>query len=105
MPSNSIDLGTTPSDTDRDIFVAIVVHEHGTEVWATSTLDGARNRLYRYVADWWDREVNAGKMPGDEDWRPLPEDEQDAIDAYFDNETEFDSDPESYLIKQVTLDA
>ena len=56
------------------VFVLVVEHDHGVDVWAHSTKDKAEASLEEYVRSWWDQEM---------DDEPIPTDRWEAITEYF----------------------
>lgn len=55
----------------------------GAGVSVHPSKEAADAALYAYVAEEWDGEVNGGMEPGDEDYEPIPEDPEVAVQAYF----------------------
>jgi hypothetical protein len=70
------------------VFVLVIEHRHGRNVYAAATRNLAKNLLFAYVEDWWSQECK-GSMPS----RPGR-----AIKAYFDR-----VDDESWEIIETPL--
>jgi len=58
------------------IWVAVVEHRHGQNVYVARTEYGVLDQLYDYVQEWWDSEIPDEEMPTD-----LPK--KEVIDQYF----------------------
>jgi hypothetical protein len=74
------------------IWVGILEHKHGTNAYASTTIEGLEKQLYNYVAFWWELEID----------EPLPDKDvpkRVVIDYYF-NHLE---GRESYVIHNVGL--
>lgn len=76
-----------------DLYALVIDHQYDTDLSVHRTEEGARARLFTFVSDWWDQEMNAtGEVP-------MPEQPDEAISAYFEGvEDEF------YTIKPVTIE-
>jgi ElaB/YqjD/DUF883 family membrane-anchored ribosome-binding protein len=74
------------------LFLAIVDHRHGTDVFHAWDSDRLKHDLYQYVREWWHERFD------DETEDPLPEDQQEAIDSYFN-----DNEQESYTWQEIEL--
>ena len=74
------------------LFLAIIEHRHGTDVFHAWDSDRLKHDLYQYVKEWWHERFD------DETEDPLPEDQQEAIDSYFG-----DHDRESYTWQEIEL--
>jgi len=58
------------------VFILIIEHRHGTDVWAHSTREKAEESLEKYVMGWWEEEMDS-EMPTEmQMW--------DKITEYFD---------------------
>ena len=58
------------------VWMAVVEHRHGQNVYAARTKRGLLDQLYEYVQEWWDSEIPDEEMPTD-----LPR--KEVIDLYF----------------------
>ena len=58
------------------IWLAVVEHRHGQNVYADRTKRGLLDQLYEYVQEWWESEIPNEDMPTD-----LPR--KEVIDQYF----------------------
>lgn len=56
------------------IHVALIEHKYGSAIYAAKTYEGLMKLVYEYVREWWNHEI-----PN----QPMPEDEKEAIDTYF----------------------
>ncbi len=59
------------------IWIAVLEHRHGQNVYAATTKKKLVNQLYGYVVDWWDSEITSEALPAGLS-------KQDTIDRYFD---------------------
>lgn len=48
-----------------EVFVVVIAHRHGTDVWAAGSQRRADEIVFRYVADWWSQEIHNERMPTD----------------------------------------
>lgn len=63
------------------VWVLVIEHRHGFDVFVHRTQEGARQRLLAFVLEWWDREMDGAPQPDSPDL---------AIDMYFEeNDREF----------------
>lgn len=58
------------------VWVAVINHKHGHDVFAAASEDGIRKEIHEYVKEQWKSE-----MPDD---MQIPADREEAISAYFD---------------------
>ena len=61
------------------VFVTVVNHRHGTDIWVNKTNKGALRALYKYVQEWWEDSGVPGKCPEETSNRGR----QMAIETYF----------------------
>jgi len=59
------------------VWVAIITHRHGNDVLVARSEAGINGKVYDFVSDWWDDEVE------DPENNPLPEDHAEAVSRYF----------------------
>lgn len=83
-PSLDQRIGDNVSETET-VFIVTVEHKHGTDSWAHRTFEGAIASLAEYCREWW---------AGEDD---PPEDDEQCIKDYFENEQEFHTINESTL--------
>ncbi len=74
----------------KDVVVLLINHRFGTRIDVYATFAGAKRGVHAYVASQWSYEL------GDE---PMPENEQDAVDRYF----QFVGEDEFYSINVRTV--
>ena len=60
------------------IWIAVVEHRHGQNVYAARTKRKLLDQLYTYVKQWWESEIPDEELPAD-----LPK--KDAVDRYFEH--------------------
>lgn len=64
------------------VWVLIIEHRHGSNIYVNKTKDGAAGELFSYVSEWWDEVRGRGRWgvndPGD-----IPADRDEAIETYF----------------------
>lgn len=72
------------------VYTLTITHRHGMTTYTAVTKELAAKALFKYVEDNW------GDVDPEGD-RPMPQDEQDAIDAYFEYQGRR-LDPEDYMI-------
>ena len=58
------------------IWIAVVEHRHGQNVYAARTKKKLVDQLYDYVKQWWESEIPDEELPAD-----LPK--QQAVERYF----------------------
>ena len=58
------------------VWVAVVEHRHGQNVYAAKTKKALVGQLYEYVAEWWASQIPDEEMPTD-----LPR--KEVVDRYF----------------------
>jgi hypothetical protein len=71
---NSGRKGTRPASQPADVYVLVIQHRHGEDMYVCRTERSARRRLDEYVREWWDHE-----MPD----RQMPKGRSERIDEYF----------------------
>lgn len=76
---------------DPTLWVLSLDHQYGTDVFIYPTEADARNHVARYVSEWWTTEAG---LEAEE----MPEDQDEAIDAYYATVRE-----ESFLITETTI--
>ena len=64
------------------VWIAVIAHRHGSDVYVAGTEKELNDKVYAYVAEWWATELDIedpsiGKFPADEP------DENKVIDSYF----------------------
>ena len=81
----------------KNVWVLVIDHEHGTNISAHATEDGAKYALYEYCREWWDDAIS-------EQYGKLADLSRDAaIDAYFDcHNTCLDS--EWYILEESKIE-
>lgn len=62
------------------VWCVCIVHEYGTNVTAHSTEEKAKDSLFEFVKEWWQREIN-----DHHDNTTIPEDRDEAIAYYFEH--------------------
>ena len=77
------------------LWLVSIETRHGTDNSAHITQAGAERAVQRYVAYWWDEEMQAEH--GDEA-PPMPEDPDEAVTLYFE-----ELDDEYYSIEQIPV--
>jgi hypothetical protein len=60
------------------IWIAVVEHRHGQNVYAARTKGKLLDQIYAYVKQWWESEIPDEELPAD-----LPK--KDAVDRYFEH--------------------
>jgi hypothetical protein len=80
---------------DVTVWVLSIDHRHGTNVYVHETEPGAKDSLVDYVRENWEDEVGRGFSELDAE---PPADDQEAIDAYFDEVAD-----ESYILTNEVL--
>lgn len=80
--------GLIDGDTDC-LFVLMIEHRHGTDLWVHQTEAGARQSLVAWCREWWNIEMHGRfKEPGAgpenmETWGPAPDDDDKLMATYF----------------------
>ena len=79
--------------TPAKVWVLVIEHKHGTDIYVNATEERARKALYEYCAASWDEwmDKHHGFL------KDLKRD--DVIDAYF-NPDQVALDPEWYILKE-----
>ena len=60
------------------IWIAVVEHRHGQNVYAARTKRKLLDQLYAYVKQWWESEIPDEELPAN-----LPK--KEAVDRYFEH--------------------
>ena len=58
------------------VWIAVIEHRHGQNVYAAKTKKALVGQLYEYVVEWWAREIPDEELPADLS-------KQAAVDRYF----------------------
>ena len=58
------------------IWIAVVEHRHGQNVYAAKTKKGLVDQLYDYVKQWWESEIPDDELPAKASRREI-------VDRYF----------------------
>ena len=66
---------------ENKIVIAVITHKHGTNVYASKTIENVKKQVVEYCKEWWDDEVG----DQEEDF-PIPEKADDIINEYFKEE-------------------
>lgn len=53
----------------KKVYVLVIEHRHGEDLYVCRTTRGARKRLDAYVREWWDYEMGSFSMPATESER------------------------------------
>ena len=67
---------------DERVYVAIVQHKQGNNVYVSKSHSGVINQVYEYVIDWWYDYNDSDSF--------IPEGKQTAVDQYFKNAEGFE---------------
>ena len=60
------------------VWIAVVEHRHGQNVYAARTKKALVRQLYEYVEEWWASEIPDEELPADQP-------KQDVVDRYFEH--------------------
>ena len=74
------------------VWVAVVSHKYGNNIYASKTHAGAMKQVYEYVEEWWT------DIFGSES--PIPKDSEEAVYAYFEH---FEDMSESYEVDEIEV--
>lgn len=85
MDTNSPTTLPAPAAQPAEVWVAVVDHRHGSNVTVADTREAGFAVIHEFVTEWWPTEMGPDET--------IPEDPQEAIDAYFEH-----VDDESYTL-------
>ena len=81
--------------TPQTVWVGVVDHKHGTNIYAATTDDGVYGQVADYCREWWSREMPEGSPA------PTGLADYEVVRAYFDAQSEHGD--EWHLIEPVPL--
>jgi len=68
-----------PLNLELFVFVLVVEHEYGVDIWVHSTEEKAKESLEKYVLSWWSHEIDTMEWIDE----PPPVGREEVIKKYF----------------------
>lgn len=86
----------------KTIFVGVIEHHHGINIYADETREGLTAQVHQYIRENWEDEITSrDSIPEEPPLEQCPENAGEAIKAYF--ETYADLHEECLTIEEIAL--